>query len=358
MTYYNGFAGAAGWQRLLRIMHMRHTPRFQPLHSKSLGPKRLFLGSPFLRLGRYIRAALLGSCLLALGGCTQISLAVVNTLAWFGNYTRVTDIAYGPDPLNRLDIYTPEAASAPRPTVVFFYGGCWGGCDTVTKGYYRFVGEALTASGFTAVLADYRRHPQVKFRQIMDDAAAATAWVAANVDDYGGDPDRIYLMGHSAGAHLAAMLALDENYLAPAVRKQVRGAIGLAGPYDFLPLNEAYQQTLFGPPANYPASQPINFVDGGEPPMLLLHGLDDTMVKQKNLVNLAAKINRLHGSVETRLYPDIDHAGILAALSKPLRDSHPVLNDIANFIRSSGAANDQHSAGAGALTQSEFGDDL
>ena len=290
--------------------------------------------SPIPKRRGVLRLLLLGCCLLALSACTRISLLAINSAATFGDYTRSTAIAYGPQPLNRLDIYTPETLPAPAPTVVFFYGGCWGGCQTLTREHYRFVGEALTASGFVTVVADYRRHPQVKFPEIMADAGAAVTWVSRHIDKYGGDGGRIFLMGHSAGAHLAAMLALDETYLAPAVHDTIKGAVGLAGPYDFLPLTRAYQRALFGPEENYPASQPINFVDGAEPPMLLLHGLEDTVVKKKNLVNLAAKIRDRSGRVETRLYPKLNHAGILAALARPLRGRYPVLEDITAFIQS------------------------
>ncbi len=286
--------------------------------------------------GRGLRLVLLGSCLLALAGCTRVSLLVANTWARFGDYSVASDIPYGPDPLNQLDIYTPAGTPGdlPRPTVVFFYGGCWGGCDTVTRESYRFVAEALTSENFVAVMADYRRHPQVKFRQIMADTGAAVSWVAQHIGDYGGDSSRIYLMGHSAGAHLAAMLTLNESYLREDIYRSISGFIGLAGPYDFLPFTEDYQRTLFGPEENYPASQPINFVDGTEPPMLLLHGQADTVVKQKNLINLAAKAQSLQGRVETRLYPEVGHAGILAALSRPLRSRYQVLADISGFIRS------------------------
>ncbi|MEP5765186.1 MAG: alpha/beta hydrolase [Halieaceae bacterium] len=287
------------------------------------------------------RAALL-LCALLLGACTDVSLTALNSLARLGDYQLVSDLSYGPDPLNRLDIYIPDympgympdkAGAQIAPTIVFFYGGCWGGCQTWPKEDYRFVAEALTSAGFVAVLADYRLHPQVKFPEIMEDAAGAVNWVAQHIGDYGGDEQRIYLMGHSAGAQMAAMLTLNADYLAEDVYRQLAGFIGLAGPYDFLPLTKPYQKTVFGPESNYPASQPILFVDGTEPPLLLLYGDEDTVVKAHNLVNLAARVNSLKGQVETRRYPGVDHSSIVAALSSPLRDRYPVLNDISIFVR-------------------------
>ena len=298
---------------------------------------------------------LAGLCLLVLGGCTDASLTALNTVARLGDYRQVSDLSYGPEALQQLDIYLPdEMGEQPPATVVFFYGGCWGGCKTWPKEYYRFVGEALTAQGFVAVLADYRLHPQVKFPQIISDAGLAVTWVARNIGEYGGDPERIVLMGHSAGAHLAAMLTINENYLPADVYGQLSGFVGLAGPYDFLPLTKPYQKAVFGPAPNYPASQPILFVDGSEPPLLLLYGDGDTVVKPHNLENLAAKVRNLDGRVVTRRYANVDHSSIVAALASPLRDDYAIMDDITQFILTSTSPDaGRHSLSAVAAAASE-----
>jgi acetyl esterase/lipase len=197
---------------------------------------------------------------------------------------------------------------------------------------YLFVAQALTSQGYIAVLADYRRYPEVRFPLIIDDARRATEWVKQNIEKYAGNANSIFLMGHSAGAHLAALLTLDESYLSLQTRQAIRGFIGLAGPYDFLPLTKPYQYALFAPQESYPKSQPINFVDGTEPALLLLYGRDDSTVKPRNIINLAAKVQQLGGSVTTQYYDGIDHVGILAALSIPLRSRQSVLDDINQFI--------------------------
>ena len=169
--------------------------------------------------------------ILTLVGCTDLGLFVINRLAAFSDYTVVENIAYGPDTLQQLSVYKPgnnsADADAARATIIFFYGGCWGGCRTLDKEAYLFVAEAITTRGYNAVLVDYRRHPAVKFPEIIDDARRAVEWVHGNIELYGGDSKQIFIMGHSAGAHLGAMLTLDETYLTGETYRAIRGFIGL-----------------------------------------------------------------------------------------------------------------------------------
>ena len=281
---------------------------------------------------------LLFTYLLFLSGCTESGLFLVNRLASLSDYSSSENIPYGHDPLQSLSVYSPEPLPPrqvkTRPsTIIFFYGGCWGGCQTRNKEAFLFVAEAITSRGHLAVLVDYRRHPAVKFPEIIDDVRRAVEWVHLNIAQYGGDPQRLFLMGHSAGAHLGAMLTLDETYLTPSTYQGIRGFIGLAGPYDFLPFTEPYQKIVFGPETRYAASQPINFVDGTEPPLLLLYGNDDTTVKPQNLINLAQKVRDRGGMVTTHVYEGIDHADLLAAFSIPLRSTTPIYEDIFQFVK-------------------------
>ncbi len=163
---------------------------------------------------------------------------------------------------------------------------------------------------------------------------APRRWAAAHGPLYGADANRLYLMGHSAGAHLAALVTLDARYFAAdgQAPPPIAGVIGLSGPYDFLPLEEADVQDMFGPPQNYPQSQPINFAQPDTPPMLLVHGLKDVTVRPKNSANLAASL-RGHGvPVTLKLYPNLVHADTVAALSIPARGRAPTLADVAAFI--------------------------
>jgi acetyl esterase/lipase len=277
------------------------------------------------------RTALAGLAAVLLAGCERLGFFAANVPATFGSYKRRTNIAYGPNPQQRLDVYVPERGAAPRPVVVFWHGGRWRYGD---KADYRFVGAALAESGYLTVVANYRHYPEVKMPGFMQDAALAALWAAAHANEYGGDRERLYLMGHSAGAHLAALVTLDPRYFAAAGQPapRIEGVIGLSGPYDFLPLLEPDVQDMFGPPALYPVSQPINFVRADAPPMLLVHGLKDETVRPKNSLNLAAALSALGVPVTLKLYPKIAHADTVAALTALLRGRAPTLADIRTFV--------------------------
>ena len=285
------------------------------------------------------RTALAGLIAALSAGCGKLAFMAANVPAAFGAYRRHADIAYGRHPRHRLDIYVPEpksaADSAPpaaRPLVVFWHGGRWSSGD---KAEYRFVGAALAQLGCVAVLPNYRLYPEVKMPGFMDDAARAGQWAALHAGEYAADANRLYLMGHSAGAHLAALVTLDPRYFAADGQPtpSIAGVIGLSGPYDFLPLKEADVQDMFGPPENYPQSQPINYVRSGAPPMLLIHGQSDETVRPKNSVNFSAALHAAGVPTTLKLYPKLVHADTVAALSLPARGRAPTLADIAAFLR-------------------------
>lgn len=283
------------------------------------------------------RKALAGIAALAAAGCSRVEFFAANVPAAFGDYSRHVDIPYGGDPHQRLDVYVPDKPAAdPKTMIVFWYGGRWSFGD---KGEYRFVGAALAELGYVAVLPNYRHYPQVKMAGFMDDAARAALWAMAHARDYGVEAARVYLMGHSAGAHIAVLLALDARYFAaaghaasPIAAPPIAGVIGLSGPYDFLPLLDADVRDIFSPPENYPQSQPINYVRPGAPPMLLVHGMRDDTVWPKNSRNLATALSARDVSVTLKLYPRIGHADTVAALSLPARGRAPILADIARFV--------------------------
>jgi acetyl esterase/lipase len=284
------------------------------------------------------RTALAGLASMLAPGCGRVEFLAANVPATFGAYTRNANIAYGADPQHRLDVYVPDQESVePRPLVVFWHGGRWSFGD---KADYRFVGAALAELGYVAVLPNYRHYPAVKMPGFMDDAARAGRWAAAHAREYGADASRLYLMGHSAGAHMAALVTLDRRYFASAAQPAppIAGVIGLSGAYDFLPLREADVQDMFGPPQNYPDSQPINFVRADAPPMLLVHGLKDDTVWPKNSRNLATALYARGVPVTLKLYSKVSHADTVAAMSRPARGRAPTLADIAAFVRCNQAA--------------------
>ena len=241
-----------------------------------------------------------------------------------------SDVAYGEGPRRKLDVYAPVAAAKrPLPVIVFLYGGSWA---NGTREGYHFAARALAAAGFLTIVPDYRLVPEVHFPGFIEDCAQAVRWTRARAHDYGGDPDRIVLVGHSAGAYNAAMLALDPKFLGRD-RAAIKGFAGLAGPYDFLPFDGAITTTTFGKWPKPEETQPIHYADASAPPMLLLHGGEDGTVWPKNSINLDRKLRSAGASSELKVYPGLGHVGIVTALAKPFRDKAPVLSDVTAFAR-------------------------
>lgn len=266
-----------------------------------------------------------------LTGCT--SLQMLNATVSHRGYVRTPDIAYGPDPRQKLDVYRPKKISPDAKVVVFFYGGSW---REGSKTDYRFVAKALTSRGFIVVLPDYRLYPEVIFPAFVEDGASAMRWVRDNISTYGGDTNQLYLMGHSAGSHIAALLTLDAHYLKAVGldRHIIRATATLSGPYDFTP--NPWDRPVFGMATNQTAIdqniEPITFVDGKEPPMLLVQGLRDKIVAPSNAVNLAARIRQACGEVEYISYPKRGHASVVVALVWPYQWLAPVLDDVTDYF--------------------------
>ena len=273
---------------------------------------------------------------IALTGCSGTGF--LNALAPSGGYQLASNLPYDDGSDLRLDIYQPDDVRN-APVVIFLYGGRWSQGD---KGDYQFAGEALTSKRFVAVIPNVRQYPQVRSPVFIADAARAVKWVRSNILRYGGDPNKIFIMGHSSGAHIASMLALNEEHLKTVggSRKWLKGMIGLAGPYDFLPLTDPDLRDIFGPPEKFEESQPIRYVDGTNPPLLLMHGEDDQSVWIKNSRSLAKTVIRAGGPVETVFYEELSHSRIVGALGQPLRGFADVLDQVSEFIN-------RHQYGAG-----------
>lgn len=282
-----------------------------------------------------LRSLLAAALALLATGCESALFALANHGLAPADTTVAYDSAHGLS----LDVYLPApGARAPGgtvPTVVFFYGGAW---QRGERGQYQFVGRRLAELGVVAVVADYRTYPQAGFPGFMEDAAQAVAHVHRHAGQWGGDGTRLYLAGHSAGAHIAALLGTDRRYLgahglAPA---DLAGVVGLSGPYDFVVSGRL--RAVFGPPAQWPQAQPLNFVDGDEPAFLLVHGAGDRTVEARDSVLLAERL-RAHGvEADLLLLPGAGHATPLLALYRPGRDRQ-VLDAIRAFLhRPAGAA--------------------
>jgi len=280
--------------------------------------------------------ALLGlAFVVSAAACSPIK--ILNAMVPQSTYKLESGIAFGKLPRQKLDIYLPNIeseneAKKPRKVVIFYYGGSW---DSGERGDYKFVGEALASLGYIVVIPDYRVYPDVLFPALMADPALAARWVKDNINQYQGDANQVFLAGHSAGAHIAVMMAVNAEYLAKQSLKpsDFAGVIGLAGPYDFLPLKSDRLKTIFGSASEQANSQPINFVDGKSPPMLLAVGLKDGTVWPRNTYNLAKKIKENNGLVQVVEFENYGHIDMASKLAKPLRGNGELLKVVADFIQ-------------------------
>lgn len=268
-------------------------------------------------------------------GCTPLG-ALNAVLPEDGGARRVAaSIAYGQLPRQSLDVYSPVSAGN-APVIVFFYGGSW---SSGRKEDYSFAAAAFASAGYVCVLPDYRLYPAVRFPAFLEDCAQATAWVEKNIARFGGDPSRICLAGHSAGAYNAVMVGLDRRYLdaAGGSLAAIRGVAGLAGPYDFLPLDTRTTINVFGEAPRLEQTQPVNLVRRGLPPFFLATGADDDLVFPRNTISLAKRLRGVSVPVTEKIYPGVSHSGILLALTVPLRSRAPVLADMLDFFRGANA---------------------
>ena len=240
--------------------------------------------------------------------------------------------AYGDDPQQTVAIYRSGAGQEPLPVILFVHGGSW---NSGNPADYGFVARGLVPEGFVVVLAGYRLHPSVHFPAMLEDTAAAVAWTRENIARHGGDPDRIVLMGHSAGAYNVVMTALDRQWLGREGQpvNAVAGVIGLAGPYDFYPFDSDSTRASFGEAPDPAQTQPVNYARADAPPLLLLTGEADTTVKPRNTRALAQAMTQASGAAQTGFYPGMDHADILLALASPWRRDRAVLDRITAFAR-------------------------
>ncbi|MBM7128296.1 alpha/beta hydrolase [Dyella mobilis] len=274
------------------------------------------------------------TALVLLGGCRSTLFASLNATNRRAGVDTQRSIVFDAQHHLMLDVYRPKTA-VHAPVVVFFYGGSW---THGQRGWYRFVGDTLAAHGVVAVIPDYRKYPHVKMDGFMQDAARAVAWVHQHASELGAAPDELFVMGHSAGGQIGALLVTDPSWLAPYDLRptDLAGFIGLAGCYDFMPIpaNEKDMLGAFGrDAAAQTRAQPVHFVSNHEPPMLLLQGEADHEVDPSNAVSLAHELEAKHDEVTLHLYPGVSHNALVFALSRPFRGDAPTLDDVLRFIR-------------------------
>lgn len=275
-------------------------------------------------------AVLATACALFAAGCSPAD--VLSALQPAAGVRQAIDVAYGEGPRRRLDVYAPEGADGNAPVVVFLYGGSWESGD---KAMYGFVGKALASRGLVAIIPDYRVYPEVKYPEFLQDNAAAVRWAVDRASDYGGDPRKLVLMGHSAGAYNAAMLTLDTWWLGEVGLQpggDVTAMVGLAGPYDFLPLTSQTLKVIFAPAGDLEDTQPVNHVPRQPPPMFLAAARGDETVLPRNTERLAAAVRDQGGSVIERYYDGLSHALVIGVFGDPVSALAPVRSDVIEFI--------------------------
>ena len=272
--------------------------------------------------------ALLCCCTALLTACG--ALQIMSDTSPSGHFTKSSDIRYGAAERNFLDYYEPLDVASDAPLIIFFYGGGW---RDGNRTEYEFAASALTKAGFRVVIPDYRLYPEVSFPAFMTDAAAAVSWGVNHANSSQEQNAAVYLVGHSAGAHIAALLATDQHYLAqesvPA--SALAGLVALSGPYDFLPIESGYLLDVF-PEDSREDSQPINFVTAQTPPVLLIHGEEDELVESGNTERFAAALRQAGVPVTVKLYPETGHAAVAAAMAPQLDFIADTLKDTVDFI--------------------------
>lgn len=277
---------------------------------------------------------------LALAPVSSFALSVMDPFnlpaAMDGGTAKVGDgIAYADGPRHKLDVYAPEQRGGPAPVVYFIYGGGW---NRGERSDYQFVGRALAARGFITVIADYRLVPEVTYPGFLEDNAAGLKWVQDNIANFGGDPNRLFLAGHSAGAYNAVMLALDPSFLRDyGVTMPILGVAALSGPFDFYPFEYGEVRDAFGHAANPQGTQPINLVTADAPPMYLATGTTDPIVRMQNTERFAQKLKDNGIWVTTKFYPGFGHMEPVIAMGAMWRWRMPVLDDMVAFFQMFGA---------------------
>jgi acetyl esterase/lipase len=251
----------------------------------------------------------------------------IDRIASRGDMAKVADGMAFDDEGNRLDIWASSSkAKTPRPVLVFFYGGGWA---HGTRTEYSYAARPFVEAGYIVVLPDYRKVPKVRFPGFVADSAAAVKWVQANISKFGGDPDRVSVAGHSAGAYNALMLALDKQWLGD---RPVQAAISMAGPADFFPFTTKRGKDAMGQWPDPAQTQPISFARSDAPPILLIHGSADTVVRIRNANSLLSKQKAAGGDISLVALKGASHNDLVLALGTLFRSRHPVVGESVRFL--------------------------
>jgi acetyl esterase/lipase len=296
-----------------------------------------FTKMPLLSKVLLLATASLITLVLCIGYFSPLSL--INGLTSSRSYVKHADISFGQDIRQKLDVYTPTSKISKAPVVVFFYGGSW---RSGNRSDYVFVAEALASKGIVTVIADYRLYPQVAYPTFLQDGAKTVEWTLKEISKFGGDPEQLFVMGHSAGAYNASMLALDKRWLGEVKShpSKIRGWIGLAGPYNFLPITDVDARPVFFYPNSPLDSQPIIHVTASAPPALLIAPVTDQFVDPiRNTGALVKSLKTAGVSVNYLVFEKASHTTLIGSMAWPLRSIAPTLEQVSTFIFSDGGRN-------------------
>jgi acetyl esterase/lipase len=279
---------------------------------------------------KFIKLAFITIALLFTTACNRVGLFVINFPTYFAShYTYHKNIAYGSQPWQMLDVYMPKKVKN-APVITFYYGGAW---TSGAKEKYKFVADMLTKHGYVVVIPDYVKYPHKKYPAYQIDAALSTKWIVQNIHNYAGNADNMHFIGHSAGAHIGIMLIADRHYLQdqgllPTIYKSF---VGLSGPYHFTPKEPKYQE-IFSEIDTYKKMQASHFIQGTEPPMLLIHGNADQLVGSINIDLLTLAIKEKNGHYMVKTYDDVDHIDTVLTFSSLLKRNENIKNDVLVFL--------------------------
>jgi acetyl esterase/lipase len=275
--------------------------------------------------------ARLAACVAALRSALS-PFTVLNLLVPRTGYDVHRGLGFGADPRQQLDVYVPHGLTGPAPVLLFFYGGGWQGGDRIN---YLAFGQAFASAGIVTAVADYRLYPQVKYPGFVEDAAGALAWLHGHAGAYSGDPQRLFVSGHSAGAYNAVMLASEPKFIERLGGRLdwIRGVIGIAGPYNFLPMSDPIYVDMFHG-TNNTDSMPVYHLDGKRPPMLLVTGGEDSTVAPSNTKSMAAKLKSFGSEVREIHYRGVGHVGVILSLVRGFRRITRLRQDMIDFIQS------------------------
>jgi acetyl esterase/lipase len=260
-------------------------------------------------------------------------LSVLSSSTDLQNLTKLEDFRYGTFSRQTLDVYVPKTPA--RGVLVFGYGG---GFKDGNKDEYGFAGEAFASLGFVTIIYDYRLNPDFTFPSYLEDAALVVRWAVDHARRFGANPKNLVVAGHSAGAYLTAMLATDKRYLERVGLKptDIKLALCLSGGYDFYDSSRKEHngflsddlRDVFGNPSTYLETQPINFVNGDEPPFLIVHGAQDQILPVVQARSFVRKLQVTHETVKYLEYPNLDHAQTITTMAQQLRFLSSVYQDL------------------------------